>query len=155
MFRGFRKPSGVTLIELLVTLVILSVLATCIMPLSRISYKRSKELKLRENLRIIRTALDEYKRLSDEGKIPRKAGASGYPENLEVLVEGVDLKGPVKMKKKFLRRIPRDPMTEDGEWGLRSYFDEPDSEIWGGQDVYDVYSKSEEIALDGTPYKEW
>lgn len=139
----------------MVTMAILAILATAIMPLTQITYKRSKEIELRRNLRIIRNALDEYKRLSDEGKISKKAMASGYPESLEILVTGVDLQGPIPFKQKFLRRIPKDPLTEDGEWGLRSYADEPDSYSWGGQDVYDVYSQSEEIALDGTSYKEW
>lgn len=155
MRRVLSDTSGVTLIELMVTMVILGILATTVLPLSEVTVKRSKEIELRQNLRIIREALDEYKRLVDEGKIPKKAMASGYPESLEALVKGVDLAGPVPVKRKFLRRIPKDPMTEDGEWGLRSYADEPDSEIWGGQDVYDVYSKSDEVALDGTPYKEW
>lgn len=155
MRRVLSDTSGVTLIELMVTMVILGILATTVLPLSEVTRKRSKEIELRQNLRIIREALDEYKRLVDEGKIPKKAMASGYPESLEALVKGVDLAGPVPVKRKFLRRIPKDPMTEDGEWGLRSYADEPDSEIWGGQDVYDVYSKSDEVALDGTPYKEW
>lgn len=139
----------------MVTMAILAILATAIMPLTQITYKRSKEIEFRRNLRIIRNALDEYKRLSDEGKIQKKAMASGYPEDLEILVTGVDLQGPIPFKQKFLRRIPKDPLTEDGEWGLRSYSDEPDSYSWGGQDVYDIYSKSEEVALDGTLYKEW
>lgn len=155
MFRFIRESSGVTLIELMVTMAILAILATAIMPLTQITYKRSKEIEFRRNLRIIRNALDEYKRLSDEGKIQKKAMASGYPEDLEILVTGVDLQGPIPFKQKFLRRIPKDPLTEDGEWGLRSYSDEPDSDSWGGQDVYDIYSKSEEVALDGTLYKEW
>ncbi len=155
MLRFIRESSGVTLIELMVTMAILAILATAIMPLTQITYKRSKEIELKRNLRIIRNALDEYKRLADEGKIPKKAFSSGYPETLEVLVTGVDLQGPIPFKQKFLRRIPKDPMTEDGEWGLRSYFDEPDSDIWGGEDVYDIYSNSEEVALDGTLYKEW
>ena len=149
------KNKGITLIELIVSMAIISILATIILPLSRISIKRAKELELRENLRIIRNAIDEYKKYVDEGKIAKDAGDSGYPKSLEVLVEGVDLKEAVLKKKKFLRRIPRDPMTEDGEWGLRSYFDEPDSEIWGGEDVYDVYSKSKDVALDGTRYNTW
>ena len=155
MLGAIRKSSGVTLIELMVTMAILAILATAIMPLTQITYKRSKEIELKRNLRIIRNALDEYKRLTDEDKISKKAMASGYPESLEVLVTGVDLQGPIPFKQKFLRRIPKDPMTEDGEWGLRSYSDEPDSDSWGGQDVYDIYSKSEEVALDGTTYKEW
>jgi general secretion pathway protein G len=155
VFRRLIDSSGVTLIELMVTLVILAILASTVLPLSQVTRKRSKEIELRQNLRVIREALDAYKKLVDEGKIPKKAMASGYPEDLEVLVKGADLSGPVPVKQKFLRRIPKDPMTEDGEWGLRSYSDAPDSEIWGGQDVYDVYSKSDEVALDGTPYKEW
>ena len=155
MFCSIRESSGVTLIELMVTMAILAILATAIMPLTQITYKRSKEIELRQNLRIIRQALDEYYRLTEEDKIPKKALASGYPENLDILVTGVELKGPIPFKKKFLRRIPKDPMVEDGIWGLRSYFDELDSDIWGGQDVYDIYSKSEEVALDGTLYKDW
>jgi len=139
----------------MVTMVIMGILAAAVLPLSRITYKRSKEMELRQNLRIIREALDEYKRLVDENKIPKQALASGYPENLELLVNGVQLQGPVPLKQKFLRRIPKDPMSEDGEWGLRSYSDEPDSDIWGGQDVYDVYSKSDETALDGSLYRDW
>jgi general secretion pathway protein G len=155
MLSRVRDSSGVTLVELMVTLVILAVLATGIMPLSQMVYKRSKEMELKQHLRTIRRALDEYKRLSDERKILVEAGGSGYPKTLEVLVEGIDLQGAVAMKKRFLRRIPKDPMTEEGEWGLRSYFDEPDSGIWGGQDVYDVYSKSDKQALDGSYYKDW
>ena len=151
---GFDK-TGVTLIELIVTLTILSVLALGILPLSQITYKRSKEIQLRQNLRIIRKALDEYKRYADEKKISVPAFSSGYPENLDVLVNGVNLPGPKSRKKKFLRRLPRDPMTENGQWGLRAYADEPDSLFWSGTDVYDVYSTSDKIALDGTPYRNW
>ena len=150
-----RNSAGVTLIELLVVMVILSILAAGIMPLSQMAYKRSKEIALKQNLRMIRKALDEYKALVDEGKIQTQAFSSGYPKSLEVLVEGVDLQGPVPFRKKILRRIPKDPMTEDGAWGLRSYFDEPDSDTWGGEDVYDVHSKSEKQALDGSYYKDW
>ncbi len=150
-----RNLNGVTLIELIAAMAIISILATGILPLSVVTYKRTKEIGLRQNLRIIRKALDRYKELADAGKIDKEALASGYPKDLNVLVEGAELKGPVSKKEKFLRRIPKDPMTEDGEWGLRSYTDEPDSEIWGGQDVYDVFSKSEKEALDGTYYKDW
>ncbi|PKN27320.1 MAG: general secretion pathway protein GspG [Deltaproteobacteria bacterium HGW-Deltaproteobacteria-21] len=155
MVRRLRDSSGVTLVELMVTMVILSILAACILPLSEVSRKRSREIELRQCLREIRSALDEYKRYADDGKLAKQAADNGYPQDLEVLVKGVDLAGPVPVKKKFLRRIPKDPMTEEGQWGLRSYSDEPDSEIWGGQDVYDVYSKSDEVALDGTPYNQW
>jgi len=150
-----RNSAGVTLIELLVVMVILSILAAGIMPLSQMAYRRSKEIELKQNLRTIRRALDEYKALVDEGKIQTQAFSSGYPKNLDVLVNGVDLQGPVPFRKKFLRRIPKDPMTKDGKWGLRSYFDDPDSDTWGGEDVYDVYSKSEKQALDGSYYKDW
>ncbi len=147
---------GVTLLELLVAVVILSVLATGIMPLSVVTYKRTKEMQLRRSLRIIRNALDEYKQLTDEGKISKSADSSGYPETLEVLVEGVELKKtPKPFKRKFLRRIPIDPFSEEGEWGMRSYADDADSDIWGGQDVYDVYSQSDREALDGTNYRDW
>ncbi len=152
---ALHKQKGMTLIELTVTLAILSILATGILPLSKITYKRAKEIKLRRNLRIIRTALDEYKKLADENKIKTDITDSGYPENLRVLVEGVELVDQIKRKKKFLRKIPKDPMTEDGKWGLRSYSDEPDSTVWGGQDVYDIYSLSSEKALDGTYYRDW
>jgi general secretion pathway protein G len=153
--RLFRSDAGVTLIELVVTLTILSVLAMGIMPLSVISTKRAKEFELKRNLRTIRTALDAYKERVDDGEIPKEAFSSGYPKTLEILVEGVEIQGPVPYKVKFLRRLPQDPMTEDGEWGLRSYADASDSNSWGGQDVYDVYSKSGKKALDGTHYKDW
>lgn len=150
------KSSGFTLIELLVTMVILCILAVGVLPLSEMAFKRTREIQLREDLRSIRKALDEHKRLADEGKIALEAFSSGYPKTLDVLVEGVEVGGgPAPYKKRFLRRIPRDPMTEDGEWGLRSYADDPDSDAWGGQDVYDVYSKSDREALDGTKYREW
>ncbi len=150
-----NKESGFTFIEMMATVAIISILATGILPLSQVVYKRTKELELRNNLRVIRTALDEYKKLVDQKIIPVSATASGYPETLEILVTGVDLQTATGEKKKFLRRIPKDPMTEDGEWGLRSYTDDPDSSIWGGQDVYDVYSLSDRKALDGSFYKEW
>ena len=155
MFIHIRNVNGVTLIELIVAMSIVSILAVGILPLSKMTYKRTKEIEMKQNLRTIRTALDKYKKLTDEGKIPKEALSSGYPKEFDLLVKGIDLQGPVPVKIKFLRRIPKDPMVEDGEWGLRSYSDEPDSEIWGGQDVYDVYSTSDREALDGTYYKDW
>lgn len=146
---------GFTLIEMMATLVIISILAAGIMPLSQVVYQRTKEMELKNNLRVIRTALDEYKKAVDQGIIPATATASGYPPTLEILVTGVDLNTAAGEVKKFLRRIPKDPMAEDGQWGLRSYADSPDSQIWGGQDVYDIYSLSEKKALDGTYYNEW
>lgn len=149
------KNNGFTLIEMLATIAIVSILAAGIVPLSQVVYKRTKEMELRNSLRVIRTALDEYKKLADDGTIPVKAGGSGYPETLEVLVNGVDLKTATGEIRKFLRRVPKDPMVEDGEWGLRSYADEPGSSVWGGQDVYDIYSLSDKQALDGTYYRDW
>jgi general secretion pathway protein G len=149
------KTCGFTLIEMIATMAIISILATGVIPLSQVVYKRTKELELRNNLRVIRTALDEYKKLVDQKIIPSDAADSGYPEALEILVTGVDLQTQTGERKKFLRRIPRDPITEDGAWGLRSYADDPDSSIWGGQDVYDVYCLSDRQALDGTYYADW
>jgi general secretion pathway protein G len=148
--------SGVTLIELIAAMAILSILAAGIVPLSKMAYKRSKEIELRHNLRVIRDALDKYKQLVDEKKIIVPPASSGYPERIELLVEGVEIQtGPIPKRIKFLRRIPKDPMTQEGEWGLRSYFDNPDSETWGGQDVYDIYTQSESQAIDKTYYKDW
>ncbi len=146
---------GVTLIELIIAMAILAILMSGILPLSYMSYKRSREIELRQNLRIIRNALDEYKKQVDEGRIPKAADDSGYPPNLDLLVGGVETSDAVPVTIKFLRRIPRDPMTDSGDWGLRSYNDEPGSQIWGGEDVYDVYSLSDEQALDGTYYRNW
>lgn len=155
MMKDMKTSHGLTLVELVLVMAALSILASAILPLSQMTVKRTKEIELRRTLREIRTAIDEYKKAVDEGKIARDVGDSGYPETLEVLTEGVDLEGPIREKRKFLRRIPRDPMVEDGEWGLRSYSDDPESTAWGGEDVYDVYSRSEKTALDGTKYCEW
>ena len=150
-----NKASGFTLIEMIATMAIISILATGIIPLSQVVYKRTKEMELRNNLRVIRTALDEYKKLVDEKIIPKSVSDSGYPKTLDILVTGVDLQTQTGEIKKILRRIPREPITEDGEWGLRSYADSSDSTIWGGQDVYDIYCLSDKQALDGTYYADW
>ena len=150
-----NKSSGFTLVEMIATMAIISILATGIIPLSQVVYKRTKEMELRNNLRVIRTALDEYKKLVDEKIIPKSVSDSGYPKTLDILVTGVDLQTQTGEFKKFLRRIPREPITEDGEWGLRSYNDSSDSTIWGGQDVYDIYCLSDKKALDGTYYADW
>ena len=157
-----RPEAGLTLIELLVAMTILAILASVVLPLSRVSIKRAKEIELRRNLRIIRNALDDYKRAWDEGRIEKMVGDSGYPKSLKELVDGVnDIKSPIPGRKiKFLRRIPRDPFYPDPTvpaeqtWGLRAYDSDPDNPREGA-DVFDVYSKSDEIALDGTPYKTW
>jgi len=150
---------GITFIELLVTITILAVLASVVVPLSQMSVKRQKEAQLRRDLRIMRSAIDAYKNAWDEGKIKKKIEDSGYPPDLNVLVEGVaDITSPKPKKIFFLRRIPPDPMNPDvpaeEAWGLRSYASSPDDPK-EGDDVFDVYTKSEGIAIDGTPYKRW
>jgi general secretion pathway protein G len=149
-----RREAGFTLAELVMVAALLAMLAGMAMPVAKFTVKRRKEMELRLALRQMRTAIDEYKRLSDQGMIPIKVGGEGYPETLEELVEGVEIVGQ-NTKRRFLRRIPIDPFTKEQEWGLRSYQDEPDSMSFGGQNVYDVYSLTEGIALDGTEYKDW
>lgn len=146
---------GLTLIEILITIVIIGILASILMPLSRMTVKRTKEVELRRNLRIIRDALDEYKKYATEKKISVEVDSTGYPKKLEVLVEGGELIGQQGKKKKFLRGVPIDPITNSIGWGMRCYEDEPDAISWCGKDVFDIFSKSEDIALDGTKYKEW
>lgn len=156
-----RSPRGFTLIEMMITVVIVSILALGLVPLGELAVQRSKESDLRTALRQIRTALDAYKKAADEGKIERKADASGYPPSLEALVEGVaDQKSPGKKQIYFLRRIPRDPFHGDANtpaartWGLRSYESPPDNPR-SGKDVFDVYSLAEGKGLSGVPYREW
>lgn len=157
-----RNSRGLTIVELIIAMAILSILAAAVLPFAEVAVRREKEIELRRSLREIRTAIDNYKADYDQSvkdqTIPGGAslGASGYPEDLEILVTGKDWGGPDKIKKKYLRRIPRDPFDEyDEGWGLRSYADDPDSTVWGGDDVYDVYSQSTATALDGTPYNTW
>ena len=155
------ERKGFTLTEMLVTLTILAILAMAVMPLAKTAIKREKEVELRRNLRIIREAIDAYKKFADEKKITIEEETEGYPPSLEALVKGIEVKEEREGKKqatkiiKFLRRIPLDPITNSYEWGLRSYQDKPDSEIWGEENVYDVYTKSKATALDGTKYKDW
>jgi len=155
---------GLSLIELVVTVSILAILAALVLPSAQMTSKRLKELELRRELRTVRTALDDFKKTYDKAvddkKIVASVNKSGYPETLEQMVEGYDFGGAVNYKKKFLRRIPVDPFNppkpgEKPEWGLRSYVDQPDSTNWGGEDVYDIYSLSEETAIDGSHYKDW
>lgn len=157
---GHSAEDGFTLIELLVTVVIVAILASVAMPLSALSQQRSKEKELRQSLREVRTAIDAYKQAVDEGRVARSLDQSGYPPKLSMLVEGVtDTKSPVAKKIYFLRRIPRDPFAEsdanaEASWGKRSYDSPPDAPH-AGKDVYDVYSRSEQIGLNGVPYREW
>lgn len=134
---------------------VLVILAGVALPVAKYSVKRGKEAELRAALRQMRNAIDEYKRYSDAGLLPLDLGADGYPADLETLVEGVDLVGQIDSKARFLRRIPFDPMTGDYEWGLRSYQDEWDATSWGGENVFDVYTLSEGVGLNGIPYSEW
>jgi general secretion pathway protein G len=155
MMRKLHRPQkGYTLAELVMVVALIALLSTIVLPVAKFTVKRRKEADLRLALRMMRTAIDEHKRLSDQGMIPVKLGGEGYPESLEVLVEGIDLVGQDR-RQRFLRRIPIDPMTGKAEWGLRSYQDEPDSTNFGGQNVYDVYSLSDGTGLDGTEYKDW
>jgi general secretion pathway protein G len=157
---------GITLVELLVVIAIMGILAAAAMPLSRTTVKRSKEIELRGNLRTLRKAIDDFKSDCENKKLATlegycKTDQNNYPESLELLTEPLKMAGAVDKSKKYLRRIPRDPMTapespgNPNNWGLRSYSDQPDSTSWGGGNVYDVYSKSESIALDGTTYSTW
>ncbi len=160
------RVKGFTLIELLVTLAIIGILASATMPMIKMSVQRNKEAELKHNLRTIREAIDAYKQAVDDGKIKKTVDASGYPPNLEILVEGVEnAKSPDKQKLYFLRRIPLDPMTPiettpgveldmSEVWGLRSYGSEAD-EPREGKDVYDVYSLSPNVGLNGIPYAKW
>ena len=150
-----RRPLelGFTLAELVMVVALVAVLSTIALPVAKFTVKRQKEAELRLALRQVRTAIDEYKRLSDQGLIPIKLGGEGYPEEREELVEGVEIVGQAT-KHRFLRRIPIDPMTRE-EWELRSYQDDPDATSWGGENVYDIRTTSEGVALDGTNYSDW
>src|SRR5215469_8723305 len=143
---------GLTLVELIVTVAILAVLASAAVPIARFQVKREKERELRADLWMMRDAIDKYKDAADKGAIQTKVDSQNYPPDLETLVDGVDIQGK---KVKFLRRIPVDPMTGKSEWGLRSMQDDPKSDSYGGQSVFDVYSKSQNTALDGTKYTDW
>jgi general secretion pathway protein G len=147
-----RLSNGFTMAELLVAMAILMILTAVVMPVVRVSIQRGKERELRHDLWEMRDAIDRYKDAADRGAFQVKLDSQGYPPDLETLVKGVDSNGK---KLRFLRRIPVDPMTGKTEWGLRSMQDDPDSNSWGGQSVFDVYTKSEGTGLDGTKYKTW
>jgi general secretion pathway protein G len=155
---SFKRPSrkrgerGLTLVELLVTVAILSILATAAIPVARFKVKREKERELRRDLWEMRDAIDHYKDAADRGAFQTKVDSQNYPPDLETLVKGVDVQGK---KVRFLRRIPVDPMTGNTEWGMRSMKDDPTSDSFSGDSVFDVYSKSTGTALDGTKYSDW
>jgi general secretion pathway protein G len=146
-----RPPRGFTLIELIVATTILAILVGAAVPIARNAVRREREHELRQDLWMIRDAIDRYKDAADRGAFQIKVGSEGYPPDLDTLVTGVDVAGK---KLKFLRRIPVDPMTKQ-EWGMRSMQDDKDSDSWGGQSVFDVYTKSDQAAMDDTKYKDW
>jgi general secretion pathway protein G len=147
-----RKSRGFTLIELIVATAILVILTSMAIPMARVSIKRQKERQLRADLWDMRDAIDRYKDAADRGAFQIKVGSQGYPPDLDTLVKGVDVNGK---KLRFLRRIPVDPMTGKDEWGMRSMQDDPDSDSWDGDNVFDVYTKSQDTALDDSKYKDW
>jgi general secretion pathway protein G len=147
---------GLTLVELIVAFTIMLILTSMAVPLARSKVRAERERELRYALRDMRYAIDKYKDFADAGSFgPLKQGTDGYPESLQQLVDGVKLAGPKDQKMYFLRRIPRDPFTGNREWGMRSDQDDPKSTSWGGQNLFDVYSKTYEKAPDGTAYAEW
>lgn len=147
-----KGERGLTLVELIVTVAILAILAAGAAPIARFKVKRDKERELKYDLWTMRDAIDHYKDAADKGAFQTKVDSQNYPPDLETLVNGVDVQGK---KVRFLRRIPIDPMTGKQDWGLRSMQDDPTSDSYGGQSVFDVYSKSQGTALDGTKYSDW
>jgi general secretion pathway protein G len=149
---GAKPEQGFTLLELIVATTILAILTLMAVPLARVTIQREKEKQLRQALWEMRDAIDRYKETAERGGLQTKVDSMNYPPDLETLVKGVDVQGK---KIRFLRSIPMDPMTKSKEWGLRSMQDDPDSDSWGGQSVFDVYTKSQGTGLDDTKYKDW
>ncbi len=147
-----KGEAGLTLVELVVTAGILAILATCAVPIARYAIKRQQEKELKYDLVKIRAAIDEYKRAADAGAIQVKIETYGYPPDLDTLVSGVEIQGK---KVKFLKKIPVDPITHQAEWGMRSMQDDATADSWGGQNVFDVYTKSDGVGLNGIHYREW
>jgi general secretion pathway protein G len=150
--RNARPEQGFTLLELIIASAILVVLSTMAVPLARLTIQRERERQLRVDLWELRDAIDRYKDAADRGGFQTKVDSQNYPPDLETLVKGVDVQGK---KVRFLRKIPIDPMTGTTEWGMRSMQDDPESDSFGGQSVFDVYTKSQSTGLDGTKYKDW
>jgi len=153
------SSSGFTFIELVVATAVLVILASAALPIARISIRRQKEAELHRSLREMRSAIDDFKRWADAGRLSTigvNIGSENYPPSLEALVEGVPFTNDASgRRKKFLRRIPMDPLTGTADWGLRAYTDSADASTWGGQSVFDVYSKAPGVGLDGSKYREW
>ena len=150
--RSIGPQHGFTLLELIIATIILIILTSMAVPLARVTIKREKERELRRDLWEMRDAIDRYKDAADRNAFQTKVGTQNYPPDLETLVKGEEVQGK---KIRFLRKIPVDPMTNTTEWGMRSMQDDPDSDSWGGQNVFDVYTKSQVTGLDGTKYKDW
>ena len=147
------RQRGVTLLEMIIVISILLILMGAAVPVVRVSVRRGKEVELKRDLWEMRTAIDRYKDAADKNLFQIKLGTEGYPPDLDTLVNGVEIAGGKKLR--FLRRVPVDPMTGNTDWGLRSMQDDPQSDSWGGQNVFDVYTKSDGTALNGTKYKDW
>ena len=153
--RRNEAEGGFTLLELIAAITIMLLLTSLALPLARLQVQRTREAELRRDLRDMRQAIDRYKDFADRGMIPSKAESFGYPPDLETLVKGVPLRGSATVRYKFLRKIPIDPMTGSVDWGMRSMQDDPGSRSWNGSNLFDVFSKSESVALDGTRYADW
>jgi general secretion pathway protein G len=149
----FVRQRGVTLIEMIVVITILLILMGAAVPILKVSVRRQREVELRRDLWEMRSAIDRYKDAADKNAFQQKLGSEGYPPDMDTLVNGVEIAGGKKLR--FLRRIPVDPMTGNTDWGLRSMQDDPQSDSWGGQNVFDVYTKSTGVGLNGTKYKDW
>jgi general secretion pathway protein G len=150
---GRARQRGVTLLELIIVIGILLILMGAAVPVARLSVRRAREVELHRDLWEMRSAIDRYKDAADKNAFTQKLDSQGYPPDLDTLVNGVEAQGGKKLR--FLRRVPVDPMTGNKEWAMRSVQDDPTSDSWGGQNVFDVRSKSDGTALDGTKYKDW
>ena len=148
-----QRQTGVTLLEMIVVITILLIMMGAAVPVLKVSVRRQREVELRRDLWEMRAAIDRYKDAADKNAFQQKLGSEGYPPDMDTLVNGVEVAGGKKLR--FLRRIPVDPMTGNTDWGLRSMQDDPQSDSWGGQNVFDVYTKSTGVGLDGTKYKDW
>jgi general secretion pathway protein G len=153
--KRLSRAAGMTLLELIIACSILLVLSSMALPIFRYTVIREKEAELRYDLRTMKDAIDRYKELADQHKFRTEVGSDNYPPDLETLVTGVQLGAGNDKRLRFLRKVPIDPMTSRADWGLRSTGDDPDSAVWGGKNVFDVYSKSTGTALNGTKYSDW